>query len=758
MTIQTISKFKLRLLTGAFALAGFGGCKQQLFIEPADYKEAIAAGLPPRLETHPHDAIAPSSILARVPPATAIDPSRPAKFLSLKEAIATAVEHGNLGNQGGVQNAGFQNDSTVQFGGRAVGGTDSIRALVLDPAVVGADIERALSKFDARWITSLSWNKQDQAQISTLQQSFSNGDQAAFSTTLAKPLPTGGVSGITFSTNYQNLSAPPSQNGFVALTTAYTPRVQFIFEQPLLQGFGVEINQLSSQHPGSQLIQGLRPSGGTTTEGILITRIRYDQQKAEFDRQVNQMLVNVEYAYWNLYAAYYNLYAQEEILRQSFDLVTILEKRFAAGTITKQELTQTRAQYYQFRFSVFEARQQILNAERALRGLLGLNSYSDGVRLVPTDEPTLAPYTPDFAQSANEALMNRPELILARQDLKFRQLDLILQKNTRRPDLRFFASYDVQGLGSRLDGPESRTTTNALGQSTTTPVNALDSLNNNQFNSWQLGLRLDMPLGFRDANAAVRQGQLNLVRSYYQLEDSERKVVEVIIQQTREIELRQNQIGVARMRRIDLQETLKLNRQLIETGPANFVNSLFNVLQVQQNTAQAIATEFQTIAQYNQAIAGLEWAKGTIQGYNNVMVGEGALPAHVNKKAADHFAARANALKLREHPADLPLHTLSNPPESPLEKLPANIDGGGMPMMPAPEKLPSPKQMSVPGGPTAYMPGEPAPSRTTQWPSAAGALPTIPTAAEVAESPFKPVDTVKLPRRNVELPVSTPQK
>ena len=42
------------------------------------------------------------------------------------------------------------------------------------------------------------------------------------------------------------------------------------------------------------------------TEGILITRLRLDQNRANFDQQVNYMLANVEAAYWNLYAAYYN--------------------------------------------------------------------------------------------------------------------------------------------------------------------------------------------------------------------------------------------------------------------------------------------------------------------------------------------------------------------------------------------------------------------------------------------------------------------
>src|SRR5207248_8439578 len=102
----------------------------------------------------------------------------------------------------------------------------------------------------------------------SLQQSLTNGDSATLSTTLAKPLPTGGIAGITFSTAYQNLSNPPQNTQFVSLPTSYTPRLQFIFEQPLLQAFGVEINQLLPNHPASLLIPGLQPSGGQGSEGI----------------------------------------------------------------------------------------------------------------------------------------------------------------------------------------------------------------------------------------------------------------------------------------------------------------------------------------------------------------------------------------------------------------------------------------------------------------------------------------------------------
>ena len=51
------------------------------------------------------------------------------------------------------------------------------------------------------------------------------------------------------------------------------------------------------------------PPGGGRVEGILVTRVRLEQAKAEFERNLNHMLLNVEAAYWNLYAAYGTLWS-----------------------------------------------------------------------------------------------------------------------------------------------------------------------------------------------------------------------------------------------------------------------------------------------------------------------------------------------------------------------------------------------------------------------------------------------------------------
>src|SRR5262249_21202909 len=211
----------------------------------------------------------------------------------------------------------------------------------------------------------------------------------------------------------------------------------------------------------------------------------------------------------------------EQGLRQAYEAWKLNKARFEVGAIKEQDYQQTLAQYELFRAQRITALGQVLDRERQLRGLLGLG-IEDGHRIVPSDVPTLAEYKPDWAIAMQEVMSYRPELVLARQDLKYRQLDLLLQKNGLLPDLRFFANYDVNGLGTQLDGGPLRVDT-INGAQNISPRNALSSLADNEFNTWTVGFRLDVPIGFRDAHAQVRTARLNLSRSYLQLKDQERK-------------------------------------------------------------------------------------------------------------------------------------------------------------------------------------------------------------------------------------------
>jgi outer membrane protein TolC len=627
------------MIAGLFiSSAAMIGCTRPIYLTESDAEFNNRLALPPRIETDPKVAFEPDAKTLVQEPAKDSAPERPIRYLTLAEAFATALEGGTIGSQN-PSAPGSPNDNLVSFAGRTVAGSDAIRALALDPAVVAADIEASLAKFDTVLQSALNFSTTDQPIGTALQtiQGFGNNaiktENADFKTSLIKPLPTGGVAGITFDVPYQftNLSA--------RVNPSYSPTLQFQFEQPLLQGFGVEINQLRSSHPGSQ--QTNFATGGRV-EGILITRLRYDQSRAEFERLVHNQLLNVEAAYWNLYAAYYNLYARSTGLQVAHTVLSVLTAQAKQGRIRADVVDQFRGQYELFREQRLTAVGQVLESERKLRRLMGI-PVEDGFRLIPADTPTLARYDPDWNQAVRETLALRPDLVLARQDLKFRQLDLINVKNQLLPDVRSVFSYTINGLGNRLDGADVNT-------------NAFRSLASDHFDSWTAGLTLNMPLGYRDVNSSVRVARLNLARSYVVLREQEERAIGFLAQEYRNVDEFHTQIGILRAQREAYYRELSARNSRIRGGleslgaPTPGSSDPGGVLyqNALNNYVSALATEFSFIAQYNTSIAQFEFAKGTIMQYDNIQIGEGPLPECCAVRAVDHEKERAKAIVLRE--------------------------------------------------------------------------------------------------------------
>jgi outer membrane protein TolC len=618
-------KSGLTMLLAFSALAA--GCKQHCFMTECDYDHYHSLALP-RLDCDPAAAITPT-LRDGPAPADVFNPDRPIRYISLSESVAIALEQGTVGIENGGGPTGTIIDRLASFNGRSVVGSDSIRVLALDPAITGTDIEASLSKFDARWTSSMAWQSIDNP-IATAEDVLLAGgrpvsalqaEDAFFRSSLLKPLPSGGVAGITFRTDYElsNLNSP--------VNPAYRPSLQFQFEQPLLQGFGVEINELRSSHPGSILTPF---ANAGRVEGILITRLRFDEQRAEFERRVNELLVNVELAYWNLYGAYWNLYSREQGLRQAFAAWRFTGQRFRAGTSSGAQYAQTRQQYELFRGERLAALAEVQEKERQLRGFMGL-PVEDGYRLVPADPPALAPYRPDWSSAVNEAMALRPELVLARQEVKVRQLEVINQKNLLLPDLRFTSTYGISGIGTQLDGGSD-------------PNNAFHSLATDRFTDWSLGLRLDVPIGFRDAHAGVRAARLLLAQSYNLLQDQELKAQRYLALQYRRLAETNVRIEAARSQREAAAQQLTLRFQEFAVGRG----TLEFLLTAQIAWANALRDEFALVADYNNALATFEFAKGTIMPHDNVVIGEGPLPGCARVRAVEHERERTQALVLRE--------------------------------------------------------------------------------------------------------------
>lgn len=649
------------------------GCPKMVFLQEPDIVEAgLRLGLPPEVEKDPMAGVVP--FLGEVDqPTTVVDPERPPRYISLTEAIAIALESGTSGAQT-IRTPGVPTDDLITFTGTGVVNSDAIRVFALQPAINGAAIDANMGRFDALWTTGMSWNANDNP-VQGLN-SFTNGSGAIFSTALAKPLPTGGVAGITFNTNYTNLISPPS-GAFGVINPSYTTNLQFGFEQPLWRNSGVAINQLLDQFPGSNLFPGLNSRiSAVAPDGILIARLRFDEQRAEFERRLNYMLLNVEVAYWNLYGSYVTLFATEQGLRMSLESWRFSDNHYKAGDYDPVLLAQTRAQYEQFRVDRLTALSQVLENERTLRILLGMK-IEDGVRLVPADAPTLAPLVPNWEAAFQDALALRPELVMAREDLKIKQFGMLVNQNLLRPDLRFVSSYTMVGLGNQLAGGGTLQTGTG-----TIPAGSLNTLFTGDFANWNVGLTLNVPIGFRTEYARARQARLLLAQAFAVLKDQEKKAHNILAREYREVIAAYKTIEIRRQRRQVLAEELKLLADKVAVGTIDPTSRRFgdSLLDAQRLWALSLSDEYLAIVNYNNTLAQFEFAKGTIQQHDQVHVAEGPLPAAAQVRAVDHERERTRALVLNRRniipPPATPHSVVDRWPENSAPALPSLWDRG----------------------------------------------------------------------------------
>ncbi len=639
------------------------GCSP-VFLSQEVYKQAYNKEnmLPdPRLEDNYCPPTAPVTASMAAPP-TVNMPERKPRHLSLQEALAHALENGL---PGGRTAEGRADTTLAAFSGPGslINQTDRIRVLAMNPAISAAAIEASLARFDAVWVTGMNWTNTDNLQQGL--SSFNNGHGANFNSSIIKAFADGSVANVSFLVNYTNLNVPPA-GAFSVLNPNYTVRPSLSYEMPLWRDRGVEINQLLSRLSPitGQIISGNSVAGigynahqGTVnsfvngpTEGILISKLRFDQSRIEFERNIQILIKNTEIAYWNLYNKYGQLYSFEENLRllQKAYQENWQKYRVGGGDLKPHQFFQSKGQYEEFRANRIQALQEVLDAERNLRGILGL-AQEDGERLIPITPPTLAEMRPDWEHSLQDTLNLRPELLLARDNLRYHQYLLSIQKNNLKPDLRFFARYEPVGFGTSMTGSG----TFIDGTGTERSSNALTSLRSLHFADYQLGLYLNVPLGQRAEHAAIRAARMQLAQSYYFLRDQEEKAVIYLTEQYQEVTRWHEQIKAHRAERQAYAEALTLYGKLITGGQSKATPGSLDFLSIQRSYAAALVKEYNAIAEYNNSLARLEYAKGTTLRYNNVHVSEGQLPEFAQVGAVDNEKKRSRDLVLRQRPDSL---------------------------------------------------------------------------------------------------------
>jgi hypothetical protein len=209
-------------------------------------------------------------------------------------------------------------------------------------------------------------------------------------------------------------------------------------------------------------------------------------------------------------------------------------------------------------------------------------------------------------------------------------MELIAARNHLLPRLDAVGRYRWLGMGDDLiDTPAS-------GLGPTTPgSNAFESLVGGQFQEWQMGLTLDIPIGFRKELAGVRHHQLLLARERAVLHDMELEVSHQLGNAAREVINFYTRMHTNFNRRVAAEKEVEAVEAAYEAGNV----TLDLVLDAQRRRADSEIAYYRSLVDYNLSIMQVHRSKGSLLEYNEVYLAEGPWP----KKA--YFDALREARK-----------------------------------------------------------------------------------------------------------------
>ncbi len=493
---------------------------------------------------------------------------------------------------------------------------------VYDPALSETDprygVEAALSAFDAQFSTSAFWETTDRptnvgGAVGPLFIAKQNlQDVGSFQAGLDKFNATGGSSSISTNAIYTNSNGPTRQwpsDWFVDVTAG--------FRQPLLQGAGVQFNRIAG--PGA--------SPGFNN-GVVIARLRTDVALTDFEKAVQDLVADVERAYWALYLSYRELdtvVAGKKSSLETWRKIHTLYVEGAPGGSADRE-AQALAQYLLFKGQVEDQLSRLYQTENQLRYLMGL-AVNDGRLCRPADEPTTARVQFEWNESLCEALARNIDLRRQRWRIKERELEMIAAKNYLLPSLDVVGQYSWVGMGHDLWDTQGQPLQDGLYQ------NAMQSLTAGRSQEWQLGMELSMPLGFRKELSGVRFAQLNLAHSRMLLKEQELEVSQQLAAAYRSVADQNVVMRTFYDRRWAAKREVDAVQAAYETG----IETIDVLLGAQRRLADAEIEYYRSLVNYNLSMVDVHLRKGSILEYNGVYLAEGPWPGKA------YFDARRRA-------------------------------------------------------------------------------------------------------------------
>ena len=418
-----------------------------------------------------------------------------------------------------------------------------------------------------------------------------------------------------------------------------TARLKLNYTQPLLRGSGKVYN----------------------TSLIVLAEIDTQVAWDEMSEQLQQYLLDVSRAYWVLYRERASLLQKQRLLDEAGKILKTLEGR-AEFDAPPDQVARAQSAVRERQSEVIRAETAIRNAESRIRALVGDPALVDAenLELIPMDQPSRQPVALSMRESLTTALQHRPEIDRAVKEIRAASTRLEMSQNELLPVLDLILETYVAGLQGSSD----------VGQAWT-----------DQFQrgapSYSVGVRFEVPLGNRAAQARYERRQLELRR----VTNDFRTIAEMLMAEVqvavREVTTAYREMEAKYLQMKSTQEEVQyLHDRWLSTAGDDRTGILFleDLLTAQQRLTISEFSYLDAEVTYNLAMINLKREMGVLLTEENITIGKatvGCLPELILDKQPSTVPETIELppQAAGQHRVEPPL-----PPPAPLDVAPPRTD------------------------------------------------------------------------------------
>ena len=472
---------------------------------------------------------------------------------------------------------------------RTLSNNVSIAIESFDSKVKKETIIDSLSEFDITLGIELSTGRKTQQLASAFSSpNRMENDTDNWDLSISQKLVTGANYQFDFTNNRNKTNSKTA-----GLNPSYNSEFQLSLTQPLLKNFGTIINK----------------------RNIHIAKNEADISDYDFETKVIDVISDVENTYWDYVFNLRDLEVKQKSLDRAKDLQRRVKSQVLVGTMAPIETLQAESEVASREEFLLSAKDAIEDTQDKIKNILNIDfSSPEGLLPIhPSSKADISIINVDFNETVKIALASRSDYLGKKKELENKDILVKYQENQVYPSIDLVGSLGMNGLSGDAVAITSGTFQGKSAYGGGYGNALTDSLSTNYYD-WELGIKISYPLGNRSAKSKLSASRLEKAKLILDIKNLEKKIILEVRESIRQLQTDAKRIKAASIAKKLAEEKLKAEEKKFEVG----LSTSFNVLEFQEDLAQAQSNEIKAIIDYKQSRIRFRMIIASTLNYHNV--------------------------------------------------------------------------------------------------------------------------------------------